>query len=246
MPKFSVKKPYTILIAVLVVIMLGVVSITKMQLDLLPEVSLPYLLVITTYPGASPEKVESTVTRPLESGLGTITGVKEVTSYSYENYSLVQLEFVDDTDMDSVMVKATSTINTVRTTFPEEVGIPNVLELSMDMLASMYVAVSYEGKDMEELSRFVENTLVPDLERQDGVASITTTGLINKSVQIQLNQEKVDELNEKILGKAQDALDEAQEQLDDAKKQLEEGQEELDKSQKELNDSQAKIDSGKK
>ncbi len=246
MPKFSVKKPYTILIAVLVVIMLGVVSITKMQLDLLPEVSLPYLLVITTYPGASPEKVESTVTRPLESGLGTITGVKEVTSYSYENYSLVQLEFVDDTDMDSVMVKATSTINTVRTTFPEDVGIPNVLELSMDMLASMYVAVSYEGKDMEELSRFVENTLVPDLERQDGVASITTTGLINKSVQIQLNQEKVDELNEKILGKAKDALDEAQEQLDDAKKQLEEGQEELDKSQKELNDSQAKIDSGKK
>ena len=246
MPKFSVRKPYTILIAVLVVIMLGVVSITKMQLDLLPEVSLPYLLVITTYPGASPEKVESTVTRPLESGLGTITGVKEVTSYSYENYSLVQLEFVDDTDMDSVMVKATSTINTVRTSFPEEVGIPNVLELSMDMIASMYVAVSYEGKDMEELSRFVENTLVPDLERQDGVASVSTTGLINKSVQIQLNQEKVDELNDKILGKAQDALDEAQEQLDDAKKQLEEGQEELDKSKKEIDDSQAKINSGKK
>lgn len=246
MPRFSVKKPYTILIAVLVVIMLGVVSITKMQLDLLPEVSLPYLLVITTYPGASPEKVESTVTRPLESGLGNITGVKEVTSFSYENYSLVQLEFVDDTDMDSVMVKATSAINTVRATFPEEVGIPNVLELSMDMIASMYVAVSYEGKDMEELSRFVENTLVPDLERQDGVASVTTTGLINKTVQISLNQEKVDALNDKILGKAQDALDEAQEQLDDAKKQLEEGQEELDKTQKELNDSQAKIDSGKK
>ncbi len=246
MTKFSVKKPYTILIAVLVVIILGVVSITKMQLDLLPEVSLPYLLVITTYPGASPEKVEGTVTKPLESGLGTITGVKEVTSYSYENYSLVQLEFVDDTDMDSVMVKATSAINTVRATFPEEVGIPNVLELNMDMLASMYVSVSYEGKDMEELSRFVEDTLIPDLERQDGVASVSATGLINKTVQVSLDQEKVDKLNEKILGKAQDALDEAQEQLDDTKKQLEDGQEELDKNKKELDDSQAKINNSKK
>ncbi len=91
MAKFSVKKPYTILVAVLAVLILGIVSVVKMQLDLLPEVSLPYLLVITTYPGASPEKVESAVSEPLESALGTITGVKNVTSYSYENYIRVQL-----------------------------------------------------------------------------------------------------------------------------------------------------------
>ena len=89
MSKFSVKKPYTILIAVLAVLILGVVSIVKMQLDLLPEVNLPSLLVIPTYPGASPEKVESAVSEPLESALGTITGVKNVNSYSYENYSMV-------------------------------------------------------------------------------------------------------------------------------------------------------------
>lgn len=245
MSKFSVKKPYTILIAVLAVLILGVVSITKMQLDLLPEVNLPYLLVLTTYPGASPEKVESVVTEPLEGSLGTITGVKNVTSFSYENYSMVQLEFEDDTNMDSVLVKVTSAINTVRTVFPEEVGIPNVLELSVDMIASMYMAVSYEGKDMEQLSRFVEDTLVPQIERQDGVANVTATGLIDKTVQVTLNQEKVDALNERILAKAQDALDDAQKQLDDAKKQLEDGQAELDKSKKELSDGQAKIDSGK-
>ena len=245
MSKFSVKKPYTILIAVLAVLILGVVSITKMQLDLLPEVNLPYLLVLTTYPGASPEKVESVVTEPLEGSLGTITGVKNVTSFSYENYSMVQLEFEDDTNMDSALVKVTSAINTVRTVFPEEVGIPNVLELSADMLASMYLAISYEGKDIEELSRFVEDTLLPQIERQDGVADVSATGLIEKTVQVSLNQKKVDELNEKIKAKAQDALDDAKASLDDAKKQLEDGQAELDKSKKEMADGQAKIDSGK-
>lgn len=245
MSKFSVKKPYTILIAVLAVLILGVVSIVKMQLDLLPEVNLPYLLVITTYPGASPEKVESAVSEPLESALGTITGVKNVNSYSYENYSMVQLEFEDDTNMDSVMVKVTSAINTVKPYFPEEVGIPNVLELSVDMLASMYVAVSYEGKDMEELSRFVENTLTPRIERQDGVANVSETGLIEKMVEVRLNQEKIDKLNEKIKDKAQEALDDAQQQLDDAKQQLEDGQSEIDKSKNEMINGQAELDKAK-
>ncbi len=245
MAKFSVKKPYTILIAVFVVLILGVVSVVKMQLDLLPQISLPYLLVITTYPGASPEKVESAVSEPLESALGTITGVKNVNSYSYENYSMVQLEFVDDTNMDSVLVKVTSAINTVKPMFPDEVGTPNVLELSVDMLASMYVAVSYEGKDMEQLSRFVENTLTPRIERQDGVASVTETGLIDKMIQVQLNQDKIDKLNDKIRGKAQDALDDAQQQLDDARQQLEDGQAELDKGKNEIASNQAQIDKAK-
>ena len=245
MAKFSVKKPYTVLIAVLAVLILGVVSVVKMQLDLLPEISLPYLIVVTTYPGASPEKVESTVSEPLESALGTITGVKNVTSYSYENYSMVQLEFVDDTNMDSVLVKVTSAINTVKPMFPDEVGTPNVLELSVDMLASMYVAVSYEGKDMEQLSRFVENTLTPRIERQDGVASVTETGLINKMIQVQLNQEKVDKLNDRIRAKAQDALDDAQKELDDARQKLEDGQAELDKGRNEILSNQADIDKAK-
>ncbi|MBQ3899403.1 MAG: efflux RND transporter permease subunit [Lachnospiraceae bacterium] len=147
--------------------------------------------------------------------------------------------------MDSALVKVTSAINTVRTVFPEEVGIPNVLELSADMIASMYLAISYEGKDIEELSRFVEDTLLPQIERQDGVADVSATGLIEKTVQVSLNQKKVDELNEKIKAKAQDALDDARASLDDAKKQLEDGQAELDKSKKEMADGQAKIDSGK-
>ena len=108
MPKFSVKKPFTVLVAVILVVVLGFVSLAGMQTDLVPNMNLPYLLVVTTYPGASPEQVESDVTQPLENSLSTLNGVKNVTSQSNENYSLVILEYQDDTDMDSAMVKAST------------------------------------------------------------------------------------------------------------------------------------------
>ena len=101
MEKLSVKKPFTILVAVIAVLVLGIVSVTRMTTDLLPNMSLPYLMVITTYPGASPERVESDVVRPLESALGTVNGVENVYSTAAENYGMVQLEFAEGTDMDS-------------------------------------------------------------------------------------------------------------------------------------------------
>ena len=107
MSKYSVKKPFTVLVAVVMLLVLGIVSFTKMTTDLLPSISLPYILVITTYPGASPEKVENDVTQVLESALGTVNGVENVTSVSNENYSMITLEFAEDTNMDSAMVRST-------------------------------------------------------------------------------------------------------------------------------------------
>ena len=252
MAKFSVKKPFTVLVAVLMILMLGVVSMTRMQLDLLPDMSLPYLLVITTYPGASPEKVESTISEPMESGLGTISGVKNVYSFSYENYSMVELEFEDGTDMDSVLVKVSSALDTVEASLPDECGTPSIMEISMDMMATMYIAVGYEGMDINELSTFTRDTLTPALERVDGVASISSIGLVDKTVQVELNQEKVDALNAKILKVAEDALADAEKELDDAKKQLEDsekeladGQAELRKGENELKESKDKLSQSK-
>ncbi len=245
MPKISVKKPFTILVLVAALIILGVVSLTKMQMDLIPEINLPYILVITTYPGASPEKVESTVSRPLESGLGTISGIKNVTSISYENYSMVQLEFEDDTDMDAVMVKVSTALDSVKAYFPDEVGVPSIMELSTDMLASQYLAIGYEGKDIEELSKFVTNHVVPEIERQGGVANVNSLGLIEKTVQVELKKDKVDVLNAKIKNKANDALDEAAESFDDAKEQLEDAEKQLADSKKKLSDSQNDLNDAK-
>jgi multidrug efflux pump subunit AcrB/peptidoglycan hydrolase CwlO-like protein len=244
MSKLSVKKPFTVLVMVVIMIVLGVVSILRMQMDLLPHISLPYVLVITAYPGESPESVEDTISKPLEQSLGTISGVKNIYSMSYENYGIVELEFASGTDLDSVMVKIYTQIDTVRATWPEEVGIPSILELSTDMLANQYLAVSYDGMSIEELSRFTEDVVVPAFERQDGVARVTPSGLIEKTVQIQLDQEKVDILNEKIYayaeGELEDAYDEImenQDDLDDARQQLVDSQNDLNQSQLDLNES---------
>ena len=245
MEKFSVKKPFTILVMVVAIIILGFVSLSGMTTDLLPKMSLPYLLVITTYPGASPEKVESSVSEPVESALGSISGVKNVYSMSYENYGIVELEFADGTDMDSAMVKVSSALDSVKSALPEECGSPNIMEISMDMMASVYLAASYEGKDIQETSRFVENTLIPYLERQEGVTSISDIGIVENSISVDLNQDKIDVLNEKILAKTNDAFADAVDQLNDAKKQLLESEQKLADSTQELVDGQKDIDDGR-
>ena len=245
MEKFSVKKPFTILVMVVAIIILGFVSLSGMTTDLLPKMSLPYLLVITTYPGASPEKVESGVSEPVESALGSISGVKNVYSMSYENYGIVELEFADGTDMDSAMVKVSSALDSVKSVLPEECGSPNIMEISMDMMASVYLAASYEGKDIQETSRFVEDTLIPYLERQEGVTSISDIGIVENSISVDLNQDKIDVLNEKILAKTNDAFADAVDQLNDAKKQLLESEQKLADSTQELVDGQKDIDDGR-
>ena len=199
MTKFSVKKPFTVLVAVIIVLVIGAVSLTQMETNLLPDMDMPYMVVVTTYPGASPEKVEENVTKPMESTLGTINGVENVTSTSAENYSMVMLEFEDDTNMDSAMVKVSSAINEAQAGLPEICGTPNVMEISMDMMATMYASVSYEGKDIYNLSDFTEDTVIPYFERQDGVASVSDVGLVEKTIEVRLNKEKIDDINEQVL-----------------------------------------------
>ena len=243
--KFSVKKPFTVLVGIVIAVVLGVVSMLNMQLDLLPEISLPYLMVVTTYPGASAEKIEMEICEPMEASLGTINGVKNVTSVCNENYGLVQLEFQDDTDIDSAMVKVSSALNTLQPYLPEDAGTPSIIELSTDMMASVYLAVGMEGKEMDELSQFIEDDITPQFEKQNGVASVSTLGLVDKSIQVELNQEKVDALNDKILATVDDAFASAVEQLDDAKKQLEDSKETIDKNRQKLVDSQNDLEKSK-
>ena len=246
MPKFSVKKPFTILVAVILVIVLGFVSLSGMQTDLLPNMNLPYLMVVTTYPGASPERVESDVTQPLESSLSTINGVKNVTSQSNENYSMIVLEFEDDTDMDSAMVKASTAINQMGDSLPDLAASPTLIEMSPDMMATQYVAVDCEGMDIFELSKYAEEEIIPNLERVNGVASISTTGLVEQTVQIMLDQDKIDEVNDKLLVRVSDRLADAKKQLDDAQAGIQDGLSQLNKAQAELDSGKAELETQKK
>ena len=232
MEKFSVKKPFTVLVAVIMVLMLGFVALTKMQTNLLPDVSTLYLMVVTVYPGASPERVESEVSDVMENALGTISGVEIITSTSAENYNLLLMQFNEGTDMNSALVKVSNKIDQTTSSLPSSCLTPSIIEYSLNMNAFMTVAVSRENSDVYELSDFVSDTLVPYVERKGGVSSVSTNGLIEKLVQVQLNQSKIDAINEKLLEVIDAQLADAKAQLDSARAQIDAGQKEYDKQLK--------------
>ena len=229
MGKFSVKKPFTVLVAVIMVLMLGFVSISNMQTNLLPDVNTPYLMVVTVYPGASPERVESEVSDVMQNALGTVAGVEKVTATSAENYSLLLMQFSDDTDMNSAMVKVSNKVDQTTASLPSSCLTPSIIEYSLNMNAFMTVAVSREGSDVYDLSEFVSDTLVPYVERKGGVSSVSTNGLIEKMVQVQLSQEKIDAINEKLLEVIDVQLADARKQLESAEAQIEAGRKEYNR-----------------
>ena len=239
MSKYCVKKPFTVVVAVIMVIVLGVISFTSMTTDLLPAMELPYAMVVTSYPGASPERVEAAVTAPLEAGLGTVSGVKNVTSTSSENVSMVALEFEQDTNMDSAMVALSTALDQIKGALPDTAQNPMLMQLSPDMLPVMIASVDMEDMDIYELTDFVDSDVIPGFERLDGVASVSGTGMVEKTLQVTLNQDKIDEVNTQVLASVDDKLADAKQELDDARQKVEDGRAELENGKTALEDKQA-------
>lgn len=239
MSKYCVKKPFTVVVAVIMVIVLGVISFTSMTTDLLPAMELPYVMVVTSYPGASPERVEAAVTAPLEAGLGTVSGVKNVTSTSSENVSMVALEFEQDTNMDSAMVALSTALDQIKGALPDTAQNPMLMQLSPDMLPVMIASVDMEDMDIYELTDFVDSDVIPGFERLDGVASVSGTGMVEKTLQVTLNQDKIDEVNTQVLASVDDKLADAKQELDDARQKVEDGRAELENGKTALEDKQA-------
>lgn len=239
MSKYCVKKPFTVVVAVIMVIVLGVISFTSMTTDLLPAMELPYVMVVTSYPGASPERVEAAVTAPLEAGLGTVSGVKNVTSTSSENVSMVALEFEQDTNMDSAMVALSTALDQIKGALPDTAQNPMLMQLSPDMLPVMIASVDMEDMDIYELTDFVDSDVISGFERLDGVASVSGTGMVEKTLQVTLNQDKIDEVNTQVLASVDDKLADAKQELDDARQKVEDGHAELENGKTALEDKQA-------
>lgn len=245
MPKFCVKRPYTVVVAVVMVLVLGVISFMNMTTDLLPTIELPYVVVVTTYPGASPERVETSVTAVLEAGLGTVNGVADVSSISSENVSMIVLEFESGSNMDSAMVKLSTAVDQVKGYLPDTVGTPMLLELSPDMLPVMMASVDVEGMDIYELSQFTEDTVVPYFERQAGVASVDSIGLVEQTVEVRLDEAKIEAINTQVLAGVDDKLAEAKKELDDAVREVAEGKDELQNGRDELQKGKDELQKGK-
>lgn len=240
--RYSVKKPYTVFVAVVLVIVLGVVSFTKMTTDLLPSMNLPYAIVMTTYAGASPETVESMVTRPVEQSMATVSNIENVSSLSAENYSLVILEFAQTANMDSVTIEMRENLDQLKAMWDDDsIGSPIIMKLNPDMMPVMVAAVGKEGLSHTEVTKLTEDSIIPELESLEGVASVNASGLIEENVQVVIRQEKIDAINEQVFGYVESEFEDAEKEIEDGKKELVDGQKELNDGQIELNDSIAEL-----
>ena len=241
MSGFSVKKPFTVLVAVIAVLVLGVVSYLNMTPDLLPNMDFPYVMIMTTYPGASPEKVEQQVTKPLEQSMSTLEHIVEVSSTSSENYSMVVLEFEESVNMDTIGVDIQQAITALQAGWDDMVGTPYVLKINPSMLPVEVAAVTMKGMDTVELTEFLNETIMNKLEGITGVAQVSASGMITQELHVVLDQEKIDALNATVADLINDQLDEAAaelteqlESLRDARQQLEEAKEQLAAGKEEL------------
>ena len=221
--KLSVRKPYTVVVGIVLILILGFVSFTNMTVDLLPSMNLPYALVMTTYPGASPEEVEEIVTKPVEQTMATVSNIRNIQSVSSENASTVILEFDQTANMDSVTIEMRESLDQISGYWPDGVGSPLIMKLNPDMMPVLITAVSAKGADAAQVSKIIEEQVIPEIESVEGVASVTATGTIEETVEVTLNAQKVDELSDEIKAEMEAQMNEAKAALDEAKAQVESG-----------------------
>lgn len=240
--KFSVKKPMTVFVAVILVILLGVVAFTRMTPDLLPNLDFPYVVIVTSYPGASPEQVETEITRPVEQSVATLDNIVDIQSVSSENMSMLILEFSEDANMDATTMNIREELDQLGASWSDAVGQPYILKINPNMLPVNVSAIACEGYSTAALSTLVEDTLLPQLEGIEGVASVTASGMVEESIQVLFDEQRIDALNERIraaidgqFAEAEDEIATGRQELADAESALSSGQRQLNSGKTQLN-----------
>lgn len=186
--RFSVKKPVTITMMILIVIVLGVVSLSKLQIDLLPQMELPYVMVQTSYPGAGPEEIENLVTKPLEQTVATVENIEAVISYSNEGSSILLMQFGFGTDMDDIMLQLRENIDLIEGYLPDGTTSPIVAKLDPNSMPIIQLAVSSNGS-IVTTQKIAEDVISPRIERVEGTASAGVSGGLEQEVEIILKEE---------------------------------------------------------
>ena len=240
LPKFSVRKPLTVFVAVVITLVLGILSFQNMSTDFLPSMELPYALVMTTYPGASPEEVERAVSQPVEQSMARINNVKRLQSISINNMSIVMMEFNDGTDMGSTTIDMRESLDMVTASWDESIGSPTIMKMNPDMMPIMVAALDYEDLDSTEVTKRAKQDIIPELESVEGVASVTEAGVIEKNIQVIIQQKKLDEMNQKVQDAIEGKLQDAQDKIDKGKKKLENGKDKLNNGKEKAADQIAK------
>lgn len=185
----SVKRPVAVLMCVIIVLVLGGVSFSKIPVDLMPNISFPIAIVSTQYAGVAPQEIETIVTKNIENAVATVNNIKSVQSVSSEGNSVVIAEFNSGTDMDFATLQMREKVDMIKGYLPDDVGTPLVMKIDPNMLPVLSISVT-NGADEAALKQFTEDEIKPRLERLAGVASVGISGGRTQEIQVNVDPEK--------------------------------------------------------
>ncbi|MEO0140797.1 MAG: efflux RND transporter permease subunit [candidate division WOR-3 bacterium] len=192
--RFSVDHPVTITMLVGILVVMGMLSLSRMGQDLMPDISFPTVTVVTQYEGASPEEVEKLVTQPVEGACALISGVQKVSSTSAEGVSTVTLEFEWGTDIDVASQDVREKLGMIEKYLPEEAERPAVYKFDPSMMPAIEYALYSDKFTQTQLKKLSEDLIKPRLERQEGVASVLILGVEDEEIIIDVDMAKLHEL----------------------------------------------------
>jgi len=189
--KLSVKRPVAVTMIVLIFVVIGLYSLTMLPMEMMPEMELSMALVYTSYPNVGSQEVENLVTKTIEGAVSSVSGAKGITSQSSEGSSMVMIEFSGGTNMDKAVTDLKDSVDMVEAYLPEDANEPMVMKLDMSMMPVAMMSVSYDGMDLIQTKKFIEDNVVNKLEAVDGVASVNVTGAQDRIIEVEVDPEKL-------------------------------------------------------
>ncbi len=187
----SVKRPVTIIMLMLIIILLGTVSLTRLPVDLFPEMEIPVAVVMTEYGGVGPQEIEKLITNPVEGAVSTVENIDTVTSTTTQGRSVVIVQFKYGTDMNFATLQMREKVDLIKRTFPAEVGAPMIMKIDLTMMPVLYLTVSGQDEDLARLQALTEDKIKPRLERVKGAASVSVSGGYENRIEIKTHQEQL-------------------------------------------------------
>ena len=187
--EISVKRPVAVLMCVLIILVLGSVSFSKISVDLMPNINLPIAIVSTSYSGVAPEEIETILTKPIENTIATVNNIKSIQSISSEGNSIIIAEFNSGTDMDFATLQMREKVDMIKGYLPNDINNPMVMKLDPNMMPILNISITNNHNEMT-LKQFSDEYIKPRLERLEGVASVGVTGGRTKEIQVNVDPEK--------------------------------------------------------
>ena len=190
----AVKKPVTTILIFVITMVMGLYSLTQLPIDLYPEIELPYLSIYTSYPGASAADIETNITRPLENALNSVSGLKELTSRSSDNVSVIFMEFEYETNLDEASNDVRSSLSFIQSFLPEDAEDPTIFKFNSSMMPIIFYAITAE-ESYKGLEKILDEKLVNPLNRIDGVGNVGLSGVPGREIYVEVDPRRMEAYN---------------------------------------------------